>query len=129
MRDYVRAVLLDELGERDASVQAYAEATALSTDYVFPNRLEEMVVLETAIAANPTDARAPLYLGNLLYDRRRYADAIARWERAAELDPDSVAAQRNLGIAYFNIRHDTAAASPCSRPSADNDAGHEATYR
>jgi tetratricopeptide (TPR) repeat protein len=110
MRLYTRAVLLDEVGERDASVRAYAEAAALPVAYVFPNRIEEMLVLEAAIAANPSDARAPLYLGNFLYDRRRHAEAIVEWERAAALDPACVAAQRNLGIAYFNVQHDTAAA-------------------
>jgi tetratricopeptide (TPR) repeat protein len=110
MRIYTRAALLDEIGERDASAAAYAEASALPTAYVFPNRIEEMLVLETAIAANPSDARAPLYLGNFLYDRRRHADAIVQWERAAALDPVCVAAQRNLGIAYFNVQHDASAA-------------------
>jgi tetratricopeptide (TPR) repeat protein len=77
---------------------------------VFPNRLEEMLVLEAAIAANPNDARAPLYLGNFLYDRRRYEEAIAQWEQVAALDPSFVAAQRGLGIAFFNVRHDAEAA-------------------
>jgi len=109
MRHYTRAVLLDELGERAAAAQAFAEAAELPTAYVFPNRIEEMLVLEAAIAANPGDSRAPLYLGNLLYDRRRYEDAIVQWERTAVLDPVCVAAQRNLGIACFNVRHDAAA--------------------
>ncbi|HEY4379067.1 MAG TPA: DUF5107 domain-containing protein [Acidobacteriaceae bacterium] len=110
MRAYTRAVLLDEVGERQASERAYVDAAALPGACVFPNRLEEMLVLEAAIAAKPGDACAPLYLGNLLYDRRRHAEAIAQWERAAELDSGCVAAQRNLGIAYFNVRHDAAAA-------------------
>jgi tetratricopeptide (TPR) repeat protein len=110
MRHYTRAVLLDELGVRDASLLAYAKAATLPTAYVFPNRIEEMLVLEAAIAARPQDSRAPLYLGNLLYDRRRHAEAIVQWKRAAELDPACVAAQRNLGIAYFNVEHNPAAA-------------------
>lgn len=110
MRCYVRAVMLAELGELGESAAAYAEAGALPAAYVFPNRLEEMLVLETAVAANPRDAKAPLYLGNLLYDRRRYDDAIREWERASSLDIGCVAAWRNLGIAYFNVRHDAAAA-------------------
>ena len=110
MRAYSRAVLLAELGQDAAAARAYAEAAELPTAYVFPNRLEEMLVLEAAIAANPEDPRAPLYLGNFFYDRRRHGDAIAQWERAVLLDPGCVAALRNLGIAYFNIRHDAAAA-------------------
>ena len=79
-------------------------------DYCFPNRLEELIVLEAAIAARPADARAPYYLGNLLYARRRHEDAIAMWERAAQLDPSFSIAWRNLGIAYFNIAGDPAKA-------------------
>ena len=81
-----------------------------SPDYCFPNRLEELIVLETAIAARPNDARAPYYLGNLLYARRRHKDAIAMWERSTQLDPTFSIARRNLGIAYFNIERDPAKA-------------------
>jgi tetratricopeptide (TPR) repeat protein len=81
-------------------------AAAVSADYCFPNRLEELLVLEAAIAARPNDARAPYYLGNLLYARRRYKDAIAMWERATQLDPKFSIPWRNLGIAYFNITAD-----------------------
>ena len=46
MRCYARAVMLAELGEHGESAAAYAEAAALPMAYVFPNRLEEMLVLE-----------------------------------------------------------------------------------
>ncbi|HVN03386.1 MAG TPA: DUF5107 domain-containing protein [Bryobacteraceae bacterium] len=72
-------------------------------DYCFPSRLEEMIVLEAAMRANPRDARAPYYLGNLLYDRRRHREAIARWETAASLDPAFATVWRNLGIGYYNV--------------------------
>jgi len=65
-----------------------------------------MIVLERAIRAKPQDARAPYYLGNLLYDRRRHVEAIAQWERAAELAPNFSTVWRNLGIAYFNVLKD-----------------------
>ncbi len=54
---------------------------------------------------DPDDARAPYYLGNLLYDRRRYHEAIAAWRRAARLDPAFPTVHRNLGIAEFNVLH------------------------
>jgi tetratricopeptide (TPR) repeat protein len=65
-----------------------------------------MLLLERAIARNPKDARAPYYLGNLLYDRRRYQEAIAHWERATSLDPSFPTAWRNLGFGYFNVLHE-----------------------
>ncbi len=81
----------------------YRRAAAAPPDYCFPSRLEEIAILEAAMAANPRDARAPYYLGNLLYDRRRHEDAIRLWERSAELDPAFSIVWRNLGIGYFNI--------------------------
>ena len=60
--------------------------------------------------ANPRDARAPYYLGNLLYDRRRHEEAIRLWERSAKLDPAFPIVWRNLGIGYFNIRRQPAKA-------------------
>jgi tetratricopeptide (TPR) repeat protein len=61
-----------------------------------------VLALEAAIKANPADARAPYYLGNFWYAHRRYAQAIACWERARELDPSFPTVHRNLGLAYFN---------------------------
>jgi tetratricopeptide (TPR) repeat protein len=65
--------------------------------------LEEIGVLEAAIAADPKDARAPFYLGHLLYDRRRHREAITRWQAAVSLDPGNAIAWRCLGIGYVNI--------------------------
>jgi tetratricopeptide (TPR) repeat protein len=85
-------------------------AEAASTRYCFPARLEEMIVLKSAIARNPSGARAHYYLGNLFYDKRRYDDAIRFWRRAVELDKSFSIPWRNLGIAEFNILHDPRAA-------------------
>ena len=81
------------------------------------------MLLSNAVAADPSDAHAPYYLGNLLYDRRRYAEALEMWERAAALAPSFATPWRNLGIGYFNVLHDSAralqafakarAAAPC----------------
>ncbi len=53
--------------------------------------------------ANPADSRAPYYLGNLFYDRRRHVEAIELWERSAKLNGQFAIVWRNLGIGYFNI--------------------------
>ena len=106
MELYTRAFLLSLCGKVESSRACLTQAANASATYVFPNRLEEMKVLQAAIEANPLDARAPYYLGNLLYDRRRHRDAIAEWERAAERDPDFPTVWRNLGIAFFNVEHD-----------------------
>lgn len=87
-----------------------AKAADAPSDYCFPARLEEFVILQAALGANPNDARALYYLGNLLYDRERHEEALLLWERSAALDPSFSTVWRNLGIARFNIAKDPAKA-------------------
>jgi tetratricopeptide (TPR) repeat protein len=106
MLAYALGTVCARLGRQQESVAAYRHAAAADSAYVFPSRLDELVLLEEAIRVNPKDARAHYYLGNLLYDRRRHEEAIVSWERAADLDPEFPTAWRNLGFGYYNIRHD-----------------------
>ena len=103
---YARAHILSRIGRHEEAAAAYGEAAKADLDYVFPVRLEEMLMLEDAIAQNPEDAHALYCLGNFLYDRRRHREAIAMWERSVELDPGFPTAWRNLGFGYYNIIHD-----------------------
>jgi len=98
---YYRAYTLGHAGQ-DAS-EAYRFAASMKSDYTFPARLEDIAVLESA---PETDPRAAYYLGNLLYDRRRYDEAIACWERSIRIEPDNSIAHRNLGIAGINVLND-----------------------
>ena len=107
---YTRGWFLLRAGDAKAAARWIQRAAALAPDYCFPARLEEIAVFEAAITLNSQDARAPYYLGNLLYDRRRYAEAIKLWEQSARLDPRYSVVWRNLGVAYFNVRHDPARA-------------------
>lgn len=103
--DYYRAYFQERRGDPKAAVAAAKHASKASPDYCFPARLEEITILQSALARNPSDARAAYYLGNLFYDRRRYVEAITQWEHSARLDPTFSVVWRNLGIAYFNIEH------------------------
>jgi tetratricopeptide (TPR) repeat protein len=112
-RDGASAILLYALahtfallGLSEDSAKTYKLAATADAAYVFPSRLEEIALLEAAIARNSKDARAPYYLGNLLYDRKRHEDAIKYWEQASELDPAFPTVWRNLGFAYYNVRKD-----------------------
>jgi tetratricopeptide (TPR) repeat protein len=97
---------LEEHRERpEAAARQRRLARELSPDFVFPARLEEIEVLGSAIRADPGDPRAPYYLGNLLYDRRRYHDAIRAWRTARRLDRGFPTVHRNLGIAEWNVLH------------------------
>ena len=122
---YTMAWLEARRGNDDAARGHAARGRATSTDYCFPARLEEIGVLETAVLLDPSDPRAPYYLGNLLYDRRRYDDAIRAWRRAAANDPGFSIVQRNLGIAEYNVRRRPVAARAAyvrARRAAPDDA-------
>ncbi|HEU4903294.1 MAG TPA: tetratricopeptide repeat protein, partial [Flavisolibacter sp.] len=78
--------------------------------YCFPNRLQDIIVLQLATSLNSQDSKAPYYLGNLWYDKRQYSEAIACWKLSAERDNTFPTVHRNLGMALFNKRSDAAAA-------------------
>ncbi len=103
MVHYTLGWLHTRQGAAKAALAHFRRAATLSPDYCFPARLEEIAILEAAMRANARDARAPYYLGNLLYARRRHREGIRLWERAARLDPEYSVAWRNLGIGYFNV--------------------------
>ena len=102
---YTLGWLHERKGDAAAAANAYARGRALPSDYAFPFRLESATVLARAIAADPKDARAPYYLGNLLYDRQPEA-AMAAWEKARALDPGFARVHRNLAFAYARTRGD-----------------------
>lgn len=104
---YACSDVLRRMGRESESNEAYRRASRENSDHLFPNRLEELCVLEKALEINPRDARAAYALGNLLYDRRRHKEAIAHWELSVSAEPNFSIAWRNLGIAYFNILSDS----------------------
>ena len=80
------------------------QAKEASPDFCFPNRLEEMCILQWAAERDHSDSKVRHYLGNFLYDRRRYEEAIEQWEASVRIQPALASAWRNLGIAYFNVQ-------------------------
>ena len=89
-------------GLTDEAKACYEKAEATKSDYCFPNRLEDVLVLEAAKVMNPQGAKAPYYLGCLFYDKRQYDVAIGNWELSAKLDPSFPIVWRNLALARFN---------------------------
>ena len=80
-------------------------AARMPIDYCFPFRLESIDVLNYAIEANPGDARAYYYLGNLLYDFQPQ-EAMALWEKSREKDDSLAIVHRNLGWGYYRAQRD-----------------------
>ncbi len=75
------------------------------TDCCFPNRLEDIIMLEEEMTKYPKCSRAPFYLGCLYYDKRQYDLAEEYWERSAENDPSFPTVWRCLALVYFNKRN------------------------
>lgn len=71
----------------------------------FPNRLEDILVLQFAMEQNSKDYKAPYYLGNLYYDRERHADAITCFETSIALGCDFATPYRNLSLLCYNKLH------------------------
>ncbi len=93
-------------GITEKAQACYRQAADISSDYCFPNRLEDIAVLQEAQELHPQDSKAPYYLGNLFYDKKRYREAIGQWEKSQTLNPAFSIVQRNLGLAYYNIETD-----------------------
>ena len=62
-------------------------------------RFEDEALLRRAMEADPTDARAPYYLGNLLFDNQPTQAIVAR-QQARDLDKDFSPVHRNLAFGY-----------------------------
>lgn len=63
--------------------------------------------LTAALEADPAFAEAHLSLGDLLFDQRRYSDAVAHYDRFLQLDQRHkrwrADAERNKGVALFRL--------------------------
>ncbi len=93
-------------GEKDVAQTCYRQAAREDHAYCFPNRLEEVVVLQDVMTLDPNGCAGAAYaLGNYWYANRQYADAVACWETAATLNPDFPTVWRNLSLAYYNKQH------------------------
>lgn len=93
------------LGKHKSAADYYQFASRMPYTYCFPFRSESIDVLRHAMEVNPEDARAPYYLGNLLYEHQS-ENAIIEWEKSRALDSDFYIVHRNLGVAYEEIQND-----------------------
>jgi tetratricopeptide (TPR) repeat protein len=106
---YTLGWLHEAKGDPAAAASWYRRGRELPPDYCFPFRLETIPVLERAAGADPKDARAHLYLGNLLYDLQPER-ALAEWERSRALEPGLARVHRNLAFGYARAKGNLAAA-------------------
>jgi tetratricopeptide (TPR) repeat protein len=96
---YYLGYFAQKLNQPGQAAEYFRRAAQVPTDYVFPFQMEMIAVLEAAMAANPSDSRAPYYLGNLLYDWQPDR-AVALWEKSVALGADFPVVYRNLALIY-----------------------------
>ena len=99
MAYYYLAYFAEQLHDREKAAEYRRLARLAKPDYTFPFQWESIAALRSATAANPDDARAPYYLGNLLYDWQP-EEATKLWEQSASLAPAFPLVHRNLAVAY-----------------------------
>jgi tetratricopeptide (TPR) repeat protein len=90
--------------------QPLREPSPPALDTAFPYQPEAVPMLRWAIATDPGDGAAALYLGHLLFHLGRHAEARDLWKRAAELGAQPVVAWRALGMAARTLDGDLSAA-------------------
>ncbi len=99
---YYQSYYLSKSGKSRTSIAKLKEAESCDPGCCFPNKLEDIAVLEYAIAKNPRGAKAYYYLGNLVYDKLQYDRAVSLWEKSVSIDGAFPTAYRNLALAYYN---------------------------
>ncbi len=109
---YYLGYLHQQLGDDSAAQACFARGESMPTDYCFPFRLEMVDVLNAALAANPRDARAEYYLGDLLFDLQPEI-AMKHWETSRQLDDSLAVVHRNAGWAAYRVKHDIPKAIDC----------------
>lgn len=89
-------------GNKEQALACYQKAEKEDHSYCFPNRIEEVLILQSAMSINEQGAKAAYSLGNFWYAARQYDNAIACWEASAAIDPTFPTIWRNLSLAYYN---------------------------
>lgn len=91
-----------QLGEMHNAVSCYELAASMPKDYCFPNRLEEVVILQDALRKNPQDQNGWYYLGNFWLAKKNYEEARRCWEKSLIINTDNPIVLRNLALIYYN---------------------------
>lgn len=102
MIHYYLAYYYSKLQKETEKEDCLQKAFQLSPAKVFPNRLEDIQVLQFALQENAQDYKALYYLGNLWYDKRAYEQAKECWEKSVAIYDRFSTTHRNLGIVYYN---------------------------
>ncbi len=106
MVNYFRGYFKELIGEEQAASTFYAKAGKGPVDYTNPHRLEGKAALEAAIQEYPNDAKAHLFLGNLLYASGQREEGFNYWNEAVQLDDKLQQAWRNIAYGHRHFKND-----------------------
>ena len=120
MVNYALGYFHHQAGRPERAGEHWRRAARMESDYCFPHRIEAVGWLRSAMEDNPADARAPYYLGNLLYDHQPVR-AVAAWERSREVDASLATVHRNLALAYARFDADDRRATASMEKAFDLD--------
>jgi len=123
---YFRGYCREKLGESPEG--DYAQASRLSTLYIFPSRVEEQRALRAAIRRNEKDATAHYLLGTWDFARGQTDAALSEWNRARELNRKIPVLQVSMGLALLNMKHEFAPALNAFEEGIANDPLNSVNY-
>lgn len=121
---YYQGYAYTKMGNQEKALELFHTAEAANPDYCFPSKIEEILILETAIAALEKAPFAHYYLGNLLYDKKQFAKATLEWETSIQENDQYPMAYRNLAIAYYNKLLDPAKALAFMKKALELDSSY-----
>ena len=99
---YFMGWYFEQNGNANQALDCYKKASKMPDIYCFPNKIEEVLALQAACKANPSDAKAFYYLGNFWYASKQYKEARECLETSVKLDDSFAISHRNLALLYYN---------------------------
>lgn len=93
-------------GNTEEAVKHFELGEKAPYEYCFPNKIEEINILKSAISNLDNSSYASYYLGNLLYDKKQYFKAYELWKNSTEQNPSFAMAYRNMSIYNYNKEED-----------------------
>lgn len=104
--DFYLGYLADRKGQQEIARSSYQRGLALSTQSVFPFRVESLDVLQTGLRYEPENWKLHYYLGTLLTAKRRWREGLEQFLAAEKSSPDCPILYSNLGTIYWTKLND-----------------------
>ncbi|SDI37501.1 DUF5107 domain-containing protein [Proteiniclasticum ruminis] len=101
---YYEAYFVALMGREQEGGLLLKDAKEYFVEGYFPNRLEDQIVLEWAVAKEPQEDKARHLLGTLYYDKKQYDKAYQLWVESLAIQEEFPTVHRNLSLLYFNQR-------------------------